>query len=66
MIEAYQSREDLKFHLEWIKNYQSIIEQSSSIKAAVLVGSFAKGNPDRISDIDLIAFSIKNQFEQAS
>jgi len=52
----YKNRNDLKLHMELIDFYKDILSNNSIFRAAVIVGSFAKGHPDRISDIDLITF----------
>jgi hypothetical protein len=53
---SYSDRDDLKLHLELIEFYQNLLLGNNIFRAAVIVGSFAKGQPDRISDVDLITF----------
>ena len=55
-LSKYNSNEDLKLHLELVTFYENILNDNSVFRASVIVGSFAKGHPDRISDIDLITF----------
>ncbi len=53
-LSEYNHREDLKQHLEFIDFYKKILLENNIFRAAVIVGSFAKGKPDRVSDIDLV------------
>ncbi|MFN8945895.1 MAG: nucleotidyltransferase domain-containing protein, partial [Pseudobdellovibrionaceae bacterium] len=65
-INFLENKSLLTHHLSLIDSYRHLIVGSDSIKAAVIVGSFARGNPDRFSDIDLVAFAEKDCFELAA
>lgn len=44
-------------HLERIKSLRALFESDPNCIAAALVGSYAQGTGDRISDLDLVAFT---------
>lgn len=55
-LRQYLSDPNLTLHIEAIKFYVSRLSENSIFRSAVIVGSFAKGYPDRLSDIDLVLF----------
>lgn len=63
-FDEYKDRTDLSLHLQLLKLYLNIISNSPLVTAAVILGSFAKKNPDRLSDIDLIVFTDKKSIAQ--
>lgn len=59
MIEAlneYSSDERLSLQLEAAEFYSNTLNENKIFRAAVILGSFAKGHADRLSDIDLVVF----------
>lgn len=64
-LDQYKQRPDLNHHLSFIDSYQKLMLNSNLFEAAVVLGSFAKGNPDRLSDIDLVVFTAETNFEKA-
>lgn len=59
-------RDDLHHHVAWIRSFNEMIQSEPEIGAAVLLGSFAKGTPDRLSDIDLVVFAERPNLKTVS
>ncbi len=53
-LSQFSERADLQLHLRWLEFFQKILLSHKDIKAAALLGSFAKGHPDRLSDLDVL------------
>jgi len=52
--------------MAWLRSYHHLIINNYCIGAVVLLGSFAKGHPDRLSDIDLVVFTEKSSLKAVS
>ena len=65
-ISKYNGRADLRNHLDWLANYEKIISELPICKAAAILGSFAKGHPDRLSDIDILIWCDQSDLKSAA
>lgn len=63
-MQCYIGRQDLKFHIEWLEVFNKILAASSEVQAAVLLGSFAKGRPDRLSDLDVVVWAKRSDIQR--
>ena len=66
IIQSYIGRQDLKFHIEWLKIFNEILAASSQVQTAVLLGSFAKGHPDRLSDLDVVVWAKRSDIQRVA
>lgn len=69
-IESLQSRlreqAAAPSHLPRLAQLRALFETDAACVAAVLVGSFAKGCGNRLSDLDLVAFTTREEAEKLS
>ena len=55
-LDKISDNPELSLHIDLVKFYLEIFKKEPIYRACAIVGSFAKGSADRISDIDMIVF----------
>src|SRR5690242_15756907 len=64
LISIYSFNSDLQLHLKLLDSIRNEI-LSTKYRAAALIGSFAKGKPDRLSDLDIVVWVAPEDLESA-
>ena len=55
-VNQWKNKPATAWHLELLQRLAKLLRDASECMGAIVVGSFAKGTADRVSDIDLVVF----------